>query len=333
MLITKTKVDGDGIHAFDQREVINARLLACLPAGASCFTVFTFCDLGRGGNGHRVINLLNDCYRAADPCALQNIKALSALEPSMVYVVLYAGVENASCVVYYQKGRAIKRCGSGTLAAAKILLNTSAAKAYMSLRHHVSEINGVNESVHIQGPVEALSLQQKSADIFAYTSDCLPLRRVTKAAASLWRHGSILPALNPQAIVGCYNAGGPKDYCVLVLRDEKALKRVQPNFNVMGRLTRRALIATAPASGHQTFDYLLRYFAPQYGNNEDAATGSAHLQVAQYWQQRFGKATVRGLQCSAEGGRFVVSRLGGVASAKKQQVMGTADITAGFCVL
>ena len=44
----------------------------------------------------------------------------------------------------------------------------------------------------------------------------------------------------------------------------------------------------------------MRYFAPQYGVEEDIATGSAMRVLAQYWSSRFKQLTV--YQCSPQGG-------------------------------
>ena len=68
-------------------------------------------------------------------------------------------------------------------------------------------------------------------------------------------------------------------------------------------LESRAIIVTQRQT--QLFDYSLRYFAPQFGNSEDSATGSANVVLADYWVQTGMKPPFRAYQCSAEGGEIL----------------------------
>jgi len=93
-------------------------------------------------------------------------------------------------------------------------------------------------------------------------------------------------------------AGDKNGYWIMRWPDGFDLKELKPNFAAICRSTNRALIATCradPGSGH---DVGLRYFAPQYGNNEDSVTGSAAVVLANYWRQP--KLVLR--QFSARGG-------------------------------
>ena len=60
-------------------------------------------------------------------------------------------------------------------------------------------------------------------------------------------------------------------------------------------------------------DYQLRFFAPGLGIAEDPVTGSAHALVAPFWQHRLGRDTVRGWQCSPQGGGMVCEQAPGGA--------------------
>lgn len=63
--------------------------------------------------------------------------------------------------------------------------------------------------------------------------------------------------------------------------------------------------------GHsgQPADYRLRFFAPGLGIEEDPVTGSAHALVAPWWQDRLGRSTVVGWQCSDRPGGVVCEGL------------------------
>src|SRR5690606_33440294 len=66
-------------------------------------------------------------------------------------------------------------------------------------------------------------------------------------------------------------AGGDDGYRVLAWPDGTDLRQLQPPLQRIRELDGRALIITAGEADGVG----LRYFAPQYGNDEDAATGSA----------------------------------------------------------
>lgn len=56
-------------------------------------------------------------------------------------------------------------------------------------------------------------------------------------------------------------------------------------------------------------DYQLRFFAPGLGIPEDPVTGSAHALVAPYWIKALDRPSVRGWQCSPEGGGMVCEQI------------------------
>ena len=49
---------------------------------------------------------------------------------------------------------------------------------------------------------------------------------------------------------------------------------------------------------------VFRYFAPQYGSPEDAATGSAAVQLAAFWSPRLARERFTAVQLSPEGARL-----------------------------
>jgi predicted PhzF superfamily epimerase YddE/YHI9 len=56
---------------------------------------------------------------------------------------------------------------------------------------------------------------------------------------------------------------------------------------------------TAPG---ETVDFVSRFFAPNYGIDEDPVTGSAHCVLAPYWGARLGKNRLVARQLSRRGG-------------------------------
>ena len=101
-------------------------------------------------------------------------------------------------------------------------------------------------------------------------------------------------------------AGGEEGYLVLEYDPEITLAALEVVFDHIKANTLRAVIVTQVAA--KDYDFLLRYFAPQYGMDEDAVTGSANRVLADYWARRTGAKNFRALQCSTDGG-VVLMRL------------------------
>lgn len=82
-----------------------------------------------------------------------------------------------------------------------------------------------------------------------------------------------------------------------VFRSESEVRALAPDFAVL-RTLKAGVITTAP--GEQS-DCVCRYFAPSYGIDEDAGTGSIHCALTPYWSERLRKNTVHSRQISARG--------------------------------
>ncbi|MEE9226466.1 MAG: PhzF family phenazine biosynthesis protein [Acidobacteriota bacterium] len=82
---------------------------------------------------------------------------------------------------------------------------------------------------------------------------------------------------------------------------EEEVLSLEPNFDLLGRLERCGVIATAP--GRQA-DFVSRYFVPSFGIAEDPVTGSTHCTLVPYWSERTGKKRLHAVQVSARGGEL-----------------------------
>ena len=89
---------------------------------------------------------------------------------------------------------------------------------------------------------------------------------------------------------------------------------LRPDFAAMRQVPGADAIVTAPGNGD--IDFVSRYFAPNYGVDEDPATGSSHCILTPYWADRLGKrqlhaqqlsARVGDLQCTLEGDRVTLA--------------------------
>ena len=80
-----------------------------------------------------------------------------------------------------------------------------------------------------------------------------------------------------------------------------ALRRMKPDFALLGRVAVRGIIVTAKADSPE-HDIVSRFFVPSQGIDEDPVTGSAHCCLAPHWAPRLGKADFVAYQASARGG-------------------------------
>jgi PhzF family phenazine biosynthesis protein len=107
----------------------------------------------------------------------------------------------------------------------------------------------------------------------------------------------LLPALGLKAT----QVMKSRDYMVVVDRAEQ-VRALSPDIRALARLDIGigGAIVTAPGEGDA--DYVMRFFAPAVGVDEDPATGSINCTLAPYWAERLGKRNLRVRQLSARGG-------------------------------
>ena len=104
--------------------------------------------------------------------------------------------------------------------------------------------------------------------------------------------------------LGAATVGGSSGYLILQLADADSVRTLQPDYSAITAATDRALIVTARDRFAGGPGCVFRYFAPQYGTPEDAATGSAAVQLAAFWSPRLQRKSFSALQLSPEGARL-----------------------------
>ena len=93
---------------------------------------------------------------------------------------------------------------------------------------------------------------------------------------------------------------------ILVLESEDAVANFEPDFDKMSKIEDfHAVIVTAQSSSES---YVLRYFAPKIGIDEDLATGSAQCSLAPYWFNKLGVTKLSARQRSVTGGYFEIEQ-------------------------
>ncbi|AYO22384.1 MULTISPECIES: PhzF family phenazine biosynthesis protein [Vibrio] len=94
---------------------------------------------------------------------------------------------------------------------------------------------------------------------------------------------------------------------VVVLASEQQVKQYQPDFERLCQIRDFHAVMVTAQSGPN--DYVLRYFAPKIGINEDIATGSAQCSLAPYWFKKLDVDNLNASQFSSKGGFFQVAKL------------------------
>lgn len=129
--------------------------------------------------------------------------------------------------------------------------------------------------------------------------------------------GCAVPEFAPACLgsqpVAAATVGDAAGYLVIEVGSALTVQQLQPDLAALGAATGRALIVTARAplaanaAPHRLPGCVFRYFAPQYGVPEDAATGSAAVQLAAYWSARLPAAKLTLRQLSPQGAAMQVA--------------------------
>ena len=213
-------------------------------------------------------------YTAMSAAARQNAASASCF--------LWPGIGNAFHIRCFNDSGLIQCCGHGVLAAAYVL-------------HHVVE-RVISEPLQLYlSDKELLTVVEHSGKLWLR----LPRLHAEASAIPDWTKMAFAPLPIRAAI-----AGGEQGYWVLEYSSDVHLADVMVDHEVICQNTQRAVIITQINSGSRDnpHDFYLRYFAPQYGVDEDSVTGSAQRVLADYWGRKTGASRFTVLQCSTGGG-------------------------------
>jgi PhzF family phenazine biosynthesis protein len=170
-------------------------------------------------------------------------------------------------------------CGHGTLAAASVLFESLAPEKETL----AFETRGGLLSVGRDGPRISMDFPALPA---------LPCAMPADLVRALGRE--------PREILEA------KKY-LAVYESEAEIRAIAPDFERLQAIEAQGVIVTARGTRS---DFVSRYFAPQIGIEEDAATGSTHCTLAPYWSQILGSRTLHALQLSQRGGEMWCEALG-----------------------
>src|SRR6478736_3367103 len=110
---------------------------------------------------------------------------------------------------------------------------------------------------------------------------------------------------------------GKTDY-MLVFDSEDMIRKMNPDFKLIGTVDTRGIIVTAKGN---SVDFVSRFFGPQSGIDEDPVTGSAHTSLTPYWASVLNKTEFTALQLSKRLGKLKCKLLG-----DRVEISGTAKL-------
>lgn len=262
--------------------------------------ITSFSGAGCVGNAHAV---------AINPQPRNDLEWQSlsnSLAPTILVVLHKPRASTVAKAQFFHYGRSVVWCGSGILAAAKAI-----------------QLSEQRVDTIATDSTEYKLLNHQGRLGFATRADIAwrPAR-----GKALWRR------LFGKELIAAFESPHRNGYTVVELRDDRAVRGWRPKLHHLQRYSQRALIITAKAK--LRYDYVMRYFAPQYGNNEDGATGSANALLIPYWAKRLNKSWLRGRQLSATGGQFYGRSLGfnGAELYGETEVLSQSNPPFTFCV-
>ena len=92
-----------------------------------------------------------------------------------------------------------------------------------------------------------------------------------------------------------------EDY-VVIFDNAEQVQMADPDFEILKKLDCRGVIISSLS---EEYDFVARFFAPNFGIPEDPVTGSAYTRLVPYWAQKTDKTRFRVKQLSSRGGELL----------------------------
>lgn len=202
-----------------------------------------------------------------------------ASENSLYETVFFVKNESAYDIRWFTPRKESDLCGHATLAAAFVILN------------YIGDIE------------DHVVFHSKSGDIEVWHEDGLYSMNFPKLEITRCEMPYELVLGLGKLPKATYKS---RDY-LLVYDDEDQILDLDPDLEELQYVQTSGIIVTAKGVD---CDYVLRYFAPSMGLNEDPAAGSAQCTLVPYWAEVLGKSEFVVKQLSRRGGTIYCKDLG-----------------------
>lgn len=185
---------------------------------------------------------------------------------------------NRYSIRFFTPKMEIPLCGHATLAASKIIFNTTSLP-------NIKFINCNNVELFIEKAGDKIKMQ---FPVYDTEERDVP--------------GEMLAALGISEIVN--KRYSPTNKIILIeVESASALANMQPDFTALIKSCTgiNGVLVTA-VSDTDAFDFHYRYFWPWAGTNEDPVTGGVQTFLTKYWATKLNKTTLNAYQSSARTG-------------------------------
>jgi len=167
----------------------------------------------------------------------------------------------------------IDLCGHGTLASGYVIFN------YLETELQQVNLNSPAGLLRVKQEDELITLDFPVKDLEKCTLLPLLEQGLGQMPKEIYRHKT--------------------ERCLAVFDNEKQVKQIKPNMQILNQLPYRGIIITA--RGEQA-DFVSRVFYPRKLLSEDAVTGSSHCLLVPYWAEKLNKSQLHSRQLSHRGG-------------------------------
>lgn len=237
------------------------------------FQVDAFTDRLFGGNQAAVVPL----EAWIDDKILQSIATENNLSETAFVVPVEAGYE----LRWFTPASEVALCGHATLASAHVLFThlgvSSEQIDFITVKSGTLSVTRAPDG-KLSMSFPAIAAQE--------STDC---KLVADALG-----------VTPKALFTGHYAKDEFDY-MAVFDSADEVASIRPVNSLFGNLKSRGIIVTA-ADDSGKCDFVSRFFAPNFGIDEDPVTGSAHCLLAPYWGEVLNKSELLALQISARVG-------------------------------
>ena len=198
---------------------------------------------------------------------------LIALENNLAETAFFVPAQNGFHLRWFTPTVEVKLCGHATLASAFVIfteLEPGRRAVSFETLSGVLNVTGAGDRLVMDFPRWTLD-----------AVDNVPEGLLTGLGAK------------PRQVLSTEDGGNW--FCVF--DTEEAVRGLAPDFRALSALD-AGVIATAPG---EHSDCVVRYFAPAFGIDEDAGTGSIHCALTPYWAERTRKNAIHSRQLSRRG--------------------------------
>jgi len=152
-----------------------------------------------------------------------------------------------------------------------------------------------DKGYHIRWFTEEISFESKSGILtVTKNDDWLEMDFPSKVPVKCSVPEQILKAF-PTRTTECLKAD---DY-IVVFENEANIANAKPDIALLAELDLRGVVITARSN---EYDFVVRFFVPKHGIDEDPVTGSIFTELIPYWSAKLNKKALTAKQISARGG-------------------------------